>query len=407
MKRGRNPKRLVRALKVQQKPTRAKVVLQRERDAYEAAIRDYKGDDPLKPWLAYIAWTQESFTAGGESGRLVTLLEKCTRHFLRDEKYTGDERYLRVWVTYADQCREPLDIFQFLEANAIGRKNSLLYEAWGLVLESRQRFTEAIETFELGQHRGAQPESRLKAAKRGFEVRAARRIKRAVDEDLERSQLGLDDEENQSQRRDMRRPLQGLVLGSSSRMSTSRRRRRGLSAAAASSSTGRARQRAPLGSGSGNFTIFCDNDRKRGAREQQGAASSKASWKELATQKAVNKENTRSATTWNAAPLGGQAPAPAPARPASLRERMAQRRARRRRGGGHRARGGARKVTDTAPAPVSIFIDPECKERERIDMRRRIEGTGLRSTSGEAPRGKSLESDPLQNFSPPPGDSKE
>ena len=89
----------------------AATALKTEREQHEEQIANYKGDDPLEPWLGYITWTQDAFPSG--NGRLVELLEECCRTFKDNERYKNDERYLKVWLMYADLCCNPIDIFMF------------------------------------------------------------------------------------------------------------------------------------------------------------------------------------------------------------------------------------------------------------------------------------------------------
>lgn len=49
--------------------------LKEKRAALEDAIQNYKGEDPLLPWLSYIGWTQETFVSGGK--RCVNELNEC------------------------------------------------------------------------------------------------------------------------------------------------------------------------------------------------------------------------------------------------------------------------------------------------------------------------------------------
>ena len=51
---------------------------------------------------------------------MIPLLERCTRAFKDNDLYTNDTRYIGVWVSYADACIDPTDIFQFLKVNRIG-----------------------------------------------------------------------------------------------------------------------------------------------------------------------------------------------------------------------------------------------------------------------------------------------
>jgi checkpoint serine/threonine-protein kinase len=81
---------------------------------------------------------------------VLPLLERCTRELQEVPRYKDDARYLRIWVKYADCCKEPHDIFKFLQANDIGQRHTLFYEAYAAFLEIRGAFTQANEVYDRG-----------------------------------------------------------------------------------------------------------------------------------------------------------------------------------------------------------------------------------------------------------------
>lgn len=132
LKKGRNLAALKSLIDKEPKGTDEELELQR--CAHEEKIKTYVGDDPLVPWLDFITWTQQAYSSGGVKSMLIQLLEKCTKEFQHDERYRNSDKYLRVWIIYADNLREPEDVFSFLQNNEIGQKRSLFYEAYALVL---------------------------------------------------------------------------------------------------------------------------------------------------------------------------------------------------------------------------------------------------------------------------------
>jgi checkpoint serine/threonine-protein kinase len=61
----------------------------------------------------YIRWTLSSYPSGpSHASHLVPLLERATREFVHDKRYTNDIRYLRLWVLYAKYVDAPKDIFR-------------------------------------------------------------------------------------------------------------------------------------------------------------------------------------------------------------------------------------------------------------------------------------------------------
>jgi bifunctional ADP-heptose synthase (sugar kinase/adenylyltransferase) len=97
-------------------------------------------DDPLEEHLAYIKWIQQAFTQGNNSNsNLVSVIERTTKHFLLDPRYSNDPRYLRLWLLYANSSEEPVTIFRFLSANNIGVGLALYYEEYATLLYQRKR----------------------------------------------------------------------------------------------------------------------------------------------------------------------------------------------------------------------------------------------------------------------------
>lgn len=61
-------------------------------------ISEYKGIDPLDPWLAYIRWAQQTYDTQeqGEAPELQEILAECTVTFMNDARYTNSKQYLKV-----------------------------------------------------------------------------------------------------------------------------------------------------------------------------------------------------------------------------------------------------------------------------------------------------------------------
>ncbi|WJX16904.1 non-specific serine/threonine protein kinase [Trifolium repens] len=184
LKRGRNVNILNNALKSNTDNHLKKSLLDQRRKLIEA-IDDYKGEDPLLPWLECMKWVQEAFPPGGDSSGLVVIYEQCVRAFWHSEQYKDDLRYLKVWLEYADNCYDKEVIYAFLDANGIGKTHSDFYISYALHLEVKNKFKAANQTFELGISRNAQPIEKLKAAYRKFLVRSMSRTK-PIDEPMEK-----------------------------------------------------------------------------------------------------------------------------------------------------------------------------------------------------------------------------
>ncbi|WJX10482.1 non-specific serine/threonine protein kinase [Trifolium repens] len=184
LKRGRNVNILNNALKSNTDNHLKKSLLDQRRKLIEG-IDDYKGEDPLLPWLECMKWVQEAFPPGGDSSGLVVIYEQCVRAFWHSEQYKDDLRYLKVWLEYADNCYDKEVIYAFLDANGIGKTHSDFYISYALHLEVKNKFKAANQTFELGISRNAQPIEKLKAAYRKFLVRSMSRTK-PMDEPMEK-----------------------------------------------------------------------------------------------------------------------------------------------------------------------------------------------------------------------------
>ncbi|XP_045833323.1 mitotic spindle checkpoint protein BUBR1 [Trifolium pratense] len=184
LKRGRNVNILNNALKSHTDNHLKKSLLNQRRKLIEA-VDDYKGEDPLLPWLECMKWVQEAFPPGGDSSGLVVIYEQCVRAFWHSEQYKDDLRYLKVWLEYADNCFDKEVIYAFLDANEIGKTHSDFYISYALHLEVKNKFKAANQTFELGISRNAQPIEKLKAAYRKFLIRSMSRTK-PVEEPMEK-----------------------------------------------------------------------------------------------------------------------------------------------------------------------------------------------------------------------------
>nr|XP_028954623.1 uncharacterized protein LOC103436676 [Malus domestica] len=126
LKRGRKVAILNEALKVHN-DNQLKMSLLDQRRLLIQAIDEYKGEDPLHPWLECIKWVQEAFPPGGDSSGLVVIYEQCVRTFWHSDRYKDDLRYLKVWLEYAENCVDAQVIYSFLDANEIGKTHAVFY----------------------------------------------------------------------------------------------------------------------------------------------------------------------------------------------------------------------------------------------------------------------------------------
>ncbi|XP_062224636.1 mitotic spindle checkpoint protein BUBR1-like [Phragmites australis] len=187
LKRGRDVVLLNRALKARADPAQRAALLSERRRMIEA-IEEYRGEDPLQPWLDCIRWVQESFPAGGECSGLVVMYEQCVRAFWHDERYKNDLRYLKVWLEYAGNCADAEVIFRFLEANKIGQGHAISYMSYASLMESKNKLRKANEIFNLGIERKAKPVEKLEAVYRTFLRRSTKKREHFEDDTVNDNQ---------------------------------------------------------------------------------------------------------------------------------------------------------------------------------------------------------------------------
>jgi hypothetical protein len=153
-----------------------------KKQEYENQIRNFKGEDALSLWIEYIHWVEQTFPSGGIQSEALTLYEKCTLAFKDTDKYKNDERYIRIWLRYADMCTDPADIYTFLDVNNIGTKHVALYLHWALYYEHRALLDKASKIYELAIQRGAEPVEKMKKKQRAFQARFMEHMKKQMED---------------------------------------------------------------------------------------------------------------------------------------------------------------------------------------------------------------------------------
>ena len=139
-------------------------------------------------FYSYIRWIQQSYPDGGKS-ELKSVLERCTSTFKDSLQYKNDERYVYIWLTYADTQSDPLDTFAFLHKQRIGETRACLYEAHSIVLETQGKYQEATKVYEKGFQMRAEPVDRLQKHFDEFQARMTRRIARMKEQESKVSQV--------------------------------------------------------------------------------------------------------------------------------------------------------------------------------------------------------------------------
>ncbi|GAA5802469.1 hypothetical protein HPULCUR_007934 [Helicostylum pulchrum] len=118
-------------------------------------------DDPLDVYIQHVAWTIEMFPEGSVEYDLMTVLHDATNKFKNDPLYKQDPRYLKLWMEYSKWVEEPIEIFEFLIKNEIGKKLALFYEEYASYFESLQKYDKALEAYRMGMQIEARPIQRL------------------------------------------------------------------------------------------------------------------------------------------------------------------------------------------------------------------------------------------------------
>ncbi|XP_068647604.1 mitotic spindle checkpoint protein BUBR1 isoform X2 [Aristolochia californica] len=345
LKRGRNVSLLNEALKSQRQSILKKSLLEERRRLIEA-IDDYKGDDPLKPWLECIKWVQESFPSGGECSGLVVIYEQCVRSFWHADRYKNDLRYLKIWLEYAENCSDAEVIYNFLHANDIGQTHSIYYVSYALLLESKNKTRKADDIFSLGIARKAQPAEKLGEAYKKFLMRSTKRCKITEGEPMEDQQptrnfgTALTTTENRrhiSERSDFSRRMAKVQSD----------------------------RNAPI-------VVYNDSNPSNTARRQpEPQKSDMKSWHILGTQSERNKENTGLPAKWSSVKIP--------------------------------VRAGPRAPVDASPS-IEVFVDEECAELQSHTVPQCAEPSILQLRRGDKKNLKKeselLKDNPLRNFPP-------
>jgi hypothetical protein len=156
----------------------------KKEESFEELIASSTHEDALVPWLQYVGWLQQTYYSSNLQTKLLPVLERCLEKLQLDPAYKQDLRLLKLSVLYADNVKDPEDLFAFMQLNEIGTSHSLFYRAYSMLLCSRRKFAQAGAALRRGVERQAQPLQELKNELRRFEVREKARIERmATDAD--------------------------------------------------------------------------------------------------------------------------------------------------------------------------------------------------------------------------------
>ncbi|XP_068331308.1 uncharacterized protein [Pyrus communis] len=137
-------------------------------------VKTYSGKDPLLPWLRGIRKMNDSLPPHTLKEKLPRFLQKCAQTFESDRRYRNDLRYIRVWLKLMDFVDDPRALLRTMEANQIGTKHSLFYQAYALYYEKNKKFEEAEKMYHLGVQNLAEPIGALEKSYEQFLQRMER-----------------------------------------------------------------------------------------------------------------------------------------------------------------------------------------------------------------------------------------
>ncbi|KAJ2955846.1 hypothetical protein NQZ79_g8224 [Umbelopsis isabellina] len=117
-------------------------------------------DDPLEPYVSYVAALEKCQTQG-PTRELIDILEEVTRRFDDDSMYRSDIRYLVCWTKFARLAQDWQSIFKYLVDKQIGQTHARFYEDYAQIQEENGRYDDALATYRKGIEQGARPSLRL------------------------------------------------------------------------------------------------------------------------------------------------------------------------------------------------------------------------------------------------------
>ena len=74
-------------------------------------------------------------------------IELCKKYKYTSEVFHHDD-FVQTWISFTDNCTEPLEVFSYMYRNKIGTKNEILYKRWFEYLLSERQFLYANQLLE-------------------------------------------------------------------------------------------------------------------------------------------------------------------------------------------------------------------------------------------------------------------
>ncbi|KAJ2966794.1 hypothetical protein NUW54_g13703 [Trametes sanguinea] len=127
--------------------------------------------DPLAAYVQFVEWTLDAYKDDLAHSGLIELLDEATRHFMDDDAYKSDLRYLKLWLLYAKHVEDPIVIYALLLSKGIGKIYAQTYQEYAEALQKRGKLSEADKVYQLAIQRRARPLEPLKRQYDEFKAR--------------------------------------------------------------------------------------------------------------------------------------------------------------------------------------------------------------------------------------------
>jgi Mad3/BUB1 homology region 1 len=108
-------------------------------------------DDPLASWIVQLQNLQH------EPDALLPKLKRVCTMYQSEKRYRNDDRYVRLWIAFADSTGTPCKTFERMHSRSIGAKLALFWVAWSCAAHTAGDREEALRLLREGRDSGAQP----------------------------------------------------------------------------------------------------------------------------------------------------------------------------------------------------------------------------------------------------------
>ncbi|KAH8288986.1 hypothetical protein KR054_003667 [Drosophila jambulina] len=178
-----------------------------QRSKLKKEVENYVGEDPLEPWHAYICWIEQSYPAGGSESKLQVVLKDCLAKFEKDVRYQQDRRFIKLFIKFAQEQKNPIELYQEMYSRGTGTMLADFYIAWAYCCDLSGNMHKADEIFRLGLQCRAQPIEELREAHQHFGYTVGQRMlysdgeqADAVNQELNERRLALQSLQGRRQR---------------------------------------------------------------------------------------------------------------------------------------------------------------------------------------------------------------